>query len=160
MEYQAQPNYYYCGPAATRIALSAAGKYLSQDDLAAKLGTDEGGTDSAVDVTRVLNELTGGGRYRTTEIRESAASPEQIERLRADVVDALDAGDPVVANVNGSAVDTDGRLHAFPGHYVTVVGYRDGGDVVRIADPADAMGEYWMTTGALANWIAERGYSS
>jgi hypothetical protein len=160
IEYQAQPNYYYCGPASTRIALSAAGKYLSQDDLAEKLGTTEAGTDSAEDVTRVLNELTGGG-YRTTEIRESTASPEQIERLRADVVDALEAGDPVVANVKGSAVDTDSGLHSFPGgHYLTVVAYRDGGDIVRIADPADPVGEYWMTTERLAHWIAERGYSS
>ncbi|MFE0588533.1 C39 family peptidase [Micromonospora echinospora] len=159
IEYQAQPNFYYCGPAATRIALSAAGKHLSQDDLARKLGTTEAGTNSAEDVTRVLNELAGG--YRTTEIRESAASPEQIERLRADVVDALDAGDPVVANIKGSTVDTDGRAHSFPGgHYLTVVAYRDGGDVVRIADPADPVGEYWMTTERLAHWIAERGYSS
>ncbi|XTZ16951.1 C39 family peptidase [Micromonospora echinospora] len=159
IEYQAQPNFYYCGPAATRIALSAAGKHFSQDDLARKLGTTEAGTNSAEDVTRVLNELTGG--YRTTEIRESAASPEQVERLRADVVDALEAGDPVVANIKGSTVDTDGRAHSYPGgHYLTVVAYRDGGDVVRIADPADPVGEYWMTTERLAHWIAERGYSS
>ncbi|BCL15373.1 C39 family peptidase [Micromonospora sagamiensis] len=159
IEYQAQPNFYYCGPAATRIALTAAGKHLSQHELARRLGTTEAGTNSAEDVTRVLNELTGG--YRTTEIRESAASREQIERLRADVVDAVEAGDPVVANIKGSAVDTDGRVHSFPGgHYLTVVAYRDGGDVVRIADPADPLGEYWMTTERLAHWIAERGYSS
>lgn len=160
IEYQAQPNFYYCGPAATRIALSAAGKSFTQDELAAKLGTTEAGTNSAEDVTRVLNELAGGG-YRTTEIPGSAATAEQIERLRADVVDALDDGDPVVANIRGSAVDTDGRVHSFPGgHYLTVVSYRDGGDTVRIADPADPVGEYWMSTERLAHWIAERGYSS
>ncbi|WBB77821.1 C39 family peptidase [Micromonospora sp. WMMD882] len=158
--YQAQPNFYYCGPAATRIALSADGKLISQDELAAKLGTTQAGTASAEDITRVLNELTGGG-YRTTEIRGPAARPEQIERLRADVVDALDAGDPVVANIMGSAVDSVGRQHSYPGgHYLTVVAYRDGGDTVRIADPADPVGEYWMSTDRLAHWIAERGYSS
>lgn len=160
VEYQAQPNFYYCGPAATRIALSAAGKHISQHELARKLGTTVAGTDSAEDITRVLNELTGGG-YRTTEIRESTASRAQIERLRADVVDALDAGDPVVANIKGSAVDTDGRTHSFPGgHYLAVVAYRDGGDLVRIADPAAPVGHYWMTIERLAHWIAERGYSS
>ncbi|WDZ86485.1 C39 family peptidase [Micromonospora cathayae] len=158
--YQAQPNFYYCGPAATRIALSADGKLLSQDELAEKLGTTVAGTNSAEDVTRVLNELTGGG-YRTTEIRDPVARPEQIERLRADVVDALDAGDPVVANIKGGTVDTDGREHSYPGgHYLTVVAYRDGGDTVRIADPADPVGEYWLSTERLAHWIAERGYSS
>ena len=39
IDYQAQPNFYYCGPAATRIALSAQGKALSQDEVA-KLGAN------------------------------------------------------------------------------------------------------------------------
>lgn len=160
IEYQAQPNFYYCGPAATRIALSAQGKILSQDEVAKMLGTTEAGTDSALDTTRVLNELTGGG-YRTTEIPGPVAKPEEIDRLRADVVAALDEGRPVVANVKGTAVDTDGHPQSYEGgHYLTLVGYRDGGDLIRIADPASPEGEYWMTLEKVANWIAERGYSS
>ncbi|MGS2615548.1 C39 family peptidase [Micromonospora sp. LZ34] len=160
IEYQAQPNFYYCGPAATRIALSAQGKALSQDEVAKRLGTTEAGTDSALDTTRVLNELTGG-RYKTTEIRGSVAKPEEVDRLRADVLDALDAGRPVVANVKGTAVDTEGNPHSYEGgHYLTLVGYRDGGDLIRVADPASPVAEYWMTLEKVANWIAERGYSS
>ncbi|RLK23976.1 peptidase C39-like protein [Micromonospora sp. M71_S20] len=160
IEYQAQPNFYYCGPAATRIALSALGRALSQDEVAKKLGTTEAGTDSAVDTTRVLNELTGGG-YRTTEIPDPVAKPEQVDRLRSDVVAALDRGRPVVANIKGTAVDTVGSPHSYEGgHYLTLVGYRDGGDLIRIADPAAPEGEYWMTLEKVANWIAERGYSS
>ncbi|MEU7931343.1 C39 family peptidase [Micromonospora echinofusca] len=160
IEYQAQPNFYYCGPAATRIALSALGKALPQDEVAKRLGTTEAGTDSALDTTRVLNELTGRG-YRTTEIRDSVARPEQVDRLRSDVVAALDAGRPVVANIKGTAVDTVGNPHSYEGgHYLTLVGYRDGGDLIRIADPAAPEGEYWMTLEKVANWIAERGYSS
>ncbi|MEU4780872.1 C39 family peptidase [Micromonospora sp. NPDC023633] len=160
IQYQAQPNFYYCGPAATRIALSALGKALSQDEVAKKLGTTEAGTDSALDTTRVLNELTGRG-YRTTEIPDSVAKPEQVDRLRSDVVAALDEGRPVVANVKGTAVDTVGNPHSYEGgHYLTLVGYRDGGDLIRIADPAAPEGEYWMTLEKVANWIAERGYSS
>ncbi|RLP89656.1 phytochelatin synthase [Micromonospora sp. BL4] len=161
IDYQAQPNFYYCGPAATRIALSAQGKALSQDEVAKLLGTTEAGTPSALDTTRVLNELTGG-KYRTTEIRDSVARPEQVEQLRRDVLAAVDAGRPVVANIKGTTVDIDGNPHSYEGgHYLTLVGYRDGGDMIRIADPADpALGEYWMSLPKVANWIAERGYSS
>ncbi|MEU1397900.1 C39 family peptidase [Micromonospora zamorensis] len=161
IDYQAQPNFYYCGPAATRIALSAQGKALSQDEVAKLLGTTEAGTASALDTTRVLNELTGG-KYRTTEIRDSVARPDQVEQLRRDVLAAVDAGRPVVANIKGTAVDTDGNPHSYEGgHYLTLVGYRDGGDSIRVADPADpTLGEYWMSLPKVANWIAERGYSS
>ncbi|WP_433389408.1 C39 family peptidase [Micromonospora sp. KLBMP9576] len=160
IEYQAQPNFYYCGPAATRIALSALGKALPQDEVARKLGTTEAGTDSALDTTRVLNELTGG-RYRTTEIPDPVAKPEQVDRLRSDVLAALDEGRPVVANIRGTAVDTAGSPHSYEGgHYLTLVGYRDGGDLFRVADPAAPQAEYWMTLEKVANWIAERGYSS
>src|SRR5690348_6255911 len=55
--FQWQQNYYYCGPAATRIALTARGYYYSQDYLAGQLGTTKYGTNSAADTTRVLNSL-------------------------------------------------------------------------------------------------------
>src|SRR5690606_15830534 len=41
-----QPNAYYCGPAATRIALSAHGHRPSFDELARALGTTPAGTAS------------------------------------------------------------------------------------------------------------------
>ncbi|PWR15796.1 phytochelatin synthase [Micromonospora sicca] len=159
-EYEAQPNFYYCGPASTRMALSAEGKAVSQDELAQKLGTTENGTDSAIDITRVLNEYTGG-RYKTTEIRDDVATKEQVERLRADVKAAVDQGRPVVANILGGALDVDGVEHNYPGHYLTVVEYKDNGNTVLIADPASpGEPEYWMDVTELANWIAGRGYSS
>ena len=136
VDYQAQPNFYYCGPASTRIALSAEGKALPRTRWP-KLGTTEAGTHSAVDTTRVLNELTGG-RYRTTEIRDSVARPDQIEQLRPTCWPRWTPAEPVVANIKGTAVDTDGDPHSYEGgHYLTLVGYRDGGDTIRVADPAD-----------------------
>nr|MDT0661295.1 C39 family peptidase [Micromonospora sp. DSM 115978] len=205
-EYRKQENYYYCGPAATRIALSAAGAAPSQDEVAKLLGTTEAGTNSAEDVTRVLN---GGGRdddrdrghedrdrgdrdrggdrdrdrgrehgrdrggddrdrdradrgaYKTVTIDGPSASEAATKRLSADVVSAVDAGRAVVANIKGTATDVDGGQHSYEGgHYLTIVGYRDGGGVVKIADPYDPVGEYWVEVDEMADWIADRGYSA
>ncbi|MEU1756923.1 C39 family peptidase [Micromonospora matsumotoense] len=160
-DYQAQTTYYYCGPAAVRNALSAAGIERGQDDLAAQLGTTEMGTNSAEDTTRVLNAVVKGDPYRT---RMFAGTPSdaQIERLRADVVATVTDKRAVVANVAGDVTDLDGGWHSFPGgHYVAAVGYRDNGRTVRIADSADpSLPAYWVSVSTLANWIATRGYSA
>ncbi|MEN3610713.1 C39 family peptidase [Plantactinospora sp. ZYX-F-223] len=162
-QFQAQINGWYCGPAATRIALTVRDKQPSQDAVAADLGTTMSGTNSAEDTTRVLNKITGTDFYRTTAIPGGAATPAQMDRLQADVVHAVTSGYAVVVNIAGSATDLDGGWHSYPGgHYLTVVGYRDDGRTVKIADPA-IPGEdsnYWMTTIDLANWAATRGYSS
>lgn len=160
VEYQAQPNFYYCGPAATRMALSALGRPLPQDEVAQRLGTTQAGTDSALDVTRVLNELTGDA-YRTTEIPDTTAKPDEVHRLREDIRHALAQGRAVVANVGGTTVDIDGTPHSYEGgHYLALVGYRPQDDLLRVADPAAPKREYWLAVPKVANWIAERGYSS
>ncbi|MFF0657865.1 C39 family peptidase [Micromonospora tulbaghiae] len=160
-DYQAQINYFYCGPAAVRNALSAAGIERSQDALAGPLGTTEMGTNSAEDTTRVLNQQVKGNPYRTRMI-PGTATPAQMDRLQADVVEAISNGRAVVANVAGTATDTNGGWHSFPGgHYVAVVGYKDDGRTVRIADSADpSLPSYWVTTIDLAHWVSTRGYSA
>lgn len=161
-DYQAQINFYYCGPAAVRNALSAAGVQRSQDELAGPLGTDQFGTDSAEDTTRVLNAEVDGEPYLTRMISGGSATSTQMDQLQADVVKAITEDRSVVVNVAGSATDTAGGWHSFPGgHYVAVVGYDDDGRLVQIADSANpATSSYWMTTIALANWAATRGYSA
>ncbi|WP_089155591.1 C39 family peptidase [Micromonospora sp. NBS 11-29] len=160
-DYQAQTTYYYCGPAAVRNALSATGIERSQDTLAVALGTTESGTNSAEDTTRVLNQQVKGDPYRTHEI-PGAATSGQTKALQADVVEAISAGRAVVANVAGDATDTAGGWHSFPGgHYIAVVGYKNDGRTVRIADSADpSLPSYWVTTVDLANWMSTRGYSA
>lgn len=159
-KYGFQETYFYCAPAATKMALSALGKDLSQDELAKKLGTTEAGTDSALETTRVLKDVSGKD-YRTVEIPGERASAEEKDRLRADVVRALDDKRPVVANIIGTGVDTDGHAHSYEGgHYIAVVGYRDGGDTVKIGDSWSQEGQYWISTDKLADWIASRGYSA
>ncbi|WP_213455953.1 C39 family peptidase [Rhizomonospora bruguierae] len=161
-EYQAQINGYYCGPAATRIALTALGVDLNQDSVANTLGTTVNGTNSADDITRGLNKLAKTSHYRSTFF-DSSPSSAQIQRLREDVVSSITAGFPIVANIVGSATDTSGNTRSFPGgHYIAVVGYADQGRTVKISDPANVygIGEYSLSTTDLANWLATRGYSS
>ncbi|MEV0727808.1 MULTISPECIES: C39 family peptidase [Polymorphospora] len=159
-DYEFQETYYYCAPAATKMALSAQGKDFSQDEMARKLGTTEAGTDSAVETTRVLKDVTGKD-YRTVEISGAQADQGQTDQLRTDVVRAVDDQRAVVANVAGSAADVDGDRHSYEGgHYIAVTGYADGGDKVKIGDSWSDKGEYWISTDALADWIASRGYSA
>ncbi|MFG3699683.1 C39 family peptidase [Micromonospora sp. NPDC047620] len=162
VRYEAQPNFYYCGPAATRNALSVQGKDINVDAMAKQMGTTEAGTDSINDITPVLNKETGKNAYRSVEISAPKADDKQTDTLRTDVVKTIDDGRAVVANIAGTATDTDGGVHSFEGgHYISVVGYRDNGQTVKIADSADpAQASYWITTEALADWIATRGYAA
>ncbi|NJC84233.1 hypothetical protein HC030_16965 [Planosporangium mesophilum] len=160
-QYEAQPNFYYCGPASTRIALTARGKVVSQDLAARELRTTTGGTDSAEDTTRALNGILGTDFYKTRSIPGPAATPAQMDQLQADVVHAISNGYAMVANVVGSATDMAGGGHSYGGgHYVAVVGYKDDGRAVKIADPANpANSSYWVTTINMAQWMVNRGYS-
>jgi hypothetical protein len=160
--YEGQPNSYWCGPAATRIALTARDVWRSQDDLAGRLGTTFSGTKSAHDTTRVLNDLLKSDFYRTREIPGAEATPAEMDRLQADAVHAISNGYAIVSNVVGGAPLTDGRWLDWPGgHYITIVGYDDEGRLLKIADPANpSVSSYWITTINMANWMGTRGYSA
>ncbi|MGW3605590.1 C39 family peptidase [Micromonospora sp. NPDC005161] len=162
VRYEAQPNFYYCGPAATRNALSVQGKNIDVDAMAKEMGTTEAGTNSINDITPVLNKETGKNAYHSVEISSSSADDKQTDKLRADVVHTVDEGRAVVANIAGTTTDVDGAVHSFEGgHYISVVGYRDGGETVKIADSANPdMASYWISVDNLADWIATRGYSA
>ena len=101
-QYQVQTNYYYCGPAATRIALTALGANPGQDAVAGRLGTTVFGTNSAHETTRVLNEMAGTDFYQTRTISGPRATPAEMDQLQADVVRAISSGHAVVANIAGT----------------------------------------------------------
>ena len=162
-EFQWQQNGYYCGPAAVRMALTARNYWYSQGYIAGQLGTTTAGTNSAADTTRVLNGLGNTGFYETKWIPGWSATQAEINRLQWDVVYDIDRNYPLVVNVVGSAMDTDGDWHTYNGgHYLVITGYSDDGWTVKVADSADANGYgwYWMTTARMAHWIAMRGYSA
>ncbi|MEH1102961.1 C39 family peptidase [Micromonospora sp. CPCC 205561] len=162
VRYEAQPNFYYCGPAAARNALSVQGKNIDVDGMAQRMGTTEAGTNSINDITPVLNKETGKDAYQSVEIRDPKADDKQTDKLRTDIVTAIDEGHAVVANIAGTATDTDGVTHSFEGgHYISVVGYRDNGNTVTIADSANpTQASYRMSVDNLADWIATRGYTA
>ncbi|MFC3500760.1 C39 family peptidase [Micromonospora krabiensis] len=162
VRYEAQPNFYYCGPAATRNALSVQGKDINVDAMAKEMGTTEAGTNSINDITPVLNKETGSNVYKSVEISSTKADDKQTDKLRQDIVRTINDGRAVVANIAGTTTDTDGNTHSYEGgHYISVVGYRDGGTEVKIADSADPnTASYWVSIDHLADWIATRGYST
>jgi hypothetical protein len=161
-QYAVQINGWYCGPAAARIALTTRGLYPSQDELAAKLGTTTNGTNSAADITRVLNAMTRSSFYHATFIPSKAVTTRQIGQLQSDVVDAISHGYGAVMNVVGTGQDTNGNAHSFDGgHYIAAVGYQDNGRKVKIADSANGYtASYWMTVANLAEWVGARGYAA
>ncbi|WP_431937536.1 C39 family peptidase [Micromonospora sp. RP3T] len=161
VRYEAQPNFYYCGPAAARNAISVLGKNIDVHAMAKEMGTTENGTNSINDITPVLNKETGKP-YRSVEIKTGKADDKQTDKLRADIVRTVDDGRAVVANIAGTATDTDGGTHSFEGgHYISVVGYQNNGETVTIADSANPnTASYRITVDNLADWIATRGYST
>ncbi|MEU7949222.1 C39 family peptidase, partial [Micromonospora taraxaci] len=138
-------------------------KDINVDAMAKEMGTTEAGTNSINDITPVLNKETGkNDAYHSVEIRNPDADAKQTDQLRADIVRTVDDGRAVVANIAGTSTDTDGTTHSYEGgHYISVVGYRDNGNTVTIADSADPnQASYQITVEHLADWIATRGYAT
>lgn len=153
-----QDTGYFCGPAATRTALSVRGVVVAESTLAGILKTTTAGTNSSNDIVRGLNAYLPG-IYSAKFIPGSSASAAQAEQFRRDLVHSVAAGYAVVANVVGTARASDGRNYSYPGgHYVSVVGYRKDGAEAYVSDNAVGR-DYWMTTAVLATWIAGRGYA-
>lgn len=162
IDYQVQETGYWCGPAATRIALSARGVYRSQGALAAELGTHTGGTDHIGQVTRVLGGYVGW--YETKEMPNDPPTQAQKDLLWRDIVLNIDNGYPIVANI---VAPPGNQPPGYPTgqtiyHYFTVFGYDDANRNVLIADPASFSGNqiYWLTFEHLASLIPPKGYSA
>jgi hypothetical protein len=162
IDYQVQETGYWCGPAATRIALSARGVYRSQADLAAELGTHTGGTDWIGQVTRVLGGYVGW--YETKEMPNDPPTQAQKDLLWNDIVVDINNGYAIVANI---VAPPGNQPPGYPPdqtiyHYFTVIGYDDVNRTVLIADPASFSGNqiYWLTFDHLASLIPPKGYSA
>lgn len=156
-EIHRQDTGYYCGPASCRTALSARGVVIAESTLAGQLRTTINGTDSSTYIANVLNGYVGNV-YSVTWIGGQSATQSQKDALKRDLLRSINGGYVIVANITGSVRALNGATYSYGGHYVPVVGYRAGGDEALVSDVAFG-GEYWLTTSALADWIAGRGYS-
>ena len=163
VDYQVQVTGYWCGPAATRIALSARISPPSQADLAAQLGTTTNGTDYIGQVTGVLNNNLGTGWYETKNMPNDPPTQAQRDLLWNDVVLDINNNYPIVANI---VAPPSNHPPGYPNetiyHYFTVIGYDDANSTVLIADPANFGGNqiYWLSFDQLATLIPPKGYSA
>ncbi|MEV0095505.1 C39 family peptidase [Streptomyces sp. NPDC050738] len=164
IDYQVQQTGYWCGPAATRIALSARTSPPSQADLAGQLGTTVNGTDHIGLVTNVLNANLGTGWYETKQMPNDPPTQAQRDLLWRDIVLDVDNNYPIVANI---VAPPGNQPPGYPSdqtiyHYFTVIGYDDADRTVLIADPASFGGNqiYWLSFDQLATLIPPKGYSA
>lgn len=162
-DYQVQQTGYWCGPAASRIALSARIAPPSQQTLANQLPTTTNGTDWIGQITRTLNDRLGAPFYATTELPNDPPTPAQRDRLWRDIVLGIDAGFPIVANI---VAPPSNHPPGYPNqtiyHYFAVIGYNPQTREVYIADSANFSGNhhYWLTLDKLATLIPPKGYSA
>ena len=166
--YQAQQTGYWCGPASTRIALSARmASPPSQAQLAAQLGTTTAGTNHIGLVTGALNSVLRTTYYETKWMPSDPPTTAQRDLLWRDITYDIDRGYALVANIVAPASN---HPPCYPSytiyHYVAVVGYKIDGAGAKwalVADPANFCGDskpYWLTFNQLATLIPPKGYSA
>ncbi len=166
--YQAQQTAYFCGPASTRIALSARmASPPSQATLALQLGTTTAGTNHVGLVTGVLNADLRTTYYETKWMPNDPPTTAQRDLLWHDITYDIDRNYALVANIVAPASN---HPPCYPNytiyHYVAVVGYKvdaAGNRWALVADPANFCGDskpYWLTFNQLATLIPPKGYSA
>ena len=162
--YEVQTTPYWCGPTATKIALSAHIAPPGQSSLAGQLGTTTNGTDWIGQVTGVLNANLHAGWYVTRELPSDPPSQAERDLLWSDLVRGVDDGFPLVANIvappsnHPPGYPSDRTIY----HYFTVDGYNPDTREAHIADPANFGGHqrYWIPFAQLATLIPPKGYTA
>lgn len=164
LQYQAQFTGWWCGPAATRIALSARMWPPSQQEIANAIGTTYDGTNSIAQVRDGLNRYLRANAYdiRTFYREDGVLSPQQAGRFWDDIVQSIDNNYPLVANV---VATPDNRPPGYPWdwiyHYVSIIGYNPQTMQVYVADSAlfSGISNYWLSLGQMSNLVSRRGYA-
>jgi hypothetical protein len=163
VDYQVQQTGYWCGPAASRIALSARIAPPSQQSLANQLGTTTNGTDWIGQITRTLNDNLPGSPYITVEMPNDPPTAAQRDRLWRDIVRSIDGNYPIVANIVAPPSNhPPGYPNSTIYHYFAVIGYNPATWEVYIADSANFSGMklYWLRFDQLATLIPPKGYAT
>lgn len=163
--YLQQPNFFYCGPTAVSIALSAKVQPPSLDTLAAELATTDAGTNFGA-VSPVLTARLAEATYRDHWIEGTAGSAAETDLLWERAVTNVDTGYATVCNwwvVAGEYPNWGGNASDIF-HFVTVDGYNADERTLRVADPAGSTlsgtlpSHHWLPVGQVATYCAGRGY--
>lgn len=166
IRYEAQSTGYWCGPASTKIALSARMVPPSQQRLASDMGTTYDGTASSENIERGLNKYVGQGQYDARILGTWGVLPRwQKDRLWNDIVTSIDNNYPLVFNI--VALNQNKPTHYPPNnqgwyHYVAGIGYNPDTREVYIADPGRFRGveKFWIGIDQLASLVAPKGYTT
>lgn len=175
-EYESQYDYSdiggdeWCGPAATRIALSTQGKIVPMPDLADVLVVDDpdSGPNTPFDTFPAkFTDLMRQGWLTHTYQSQWVSGAEDAQDLKDRVYKNITAGRPVMVNITSESpaglVDTSGNELIRRNHWMTVVGYRNSGAQVIVRDPAPLpdqgmVTEWTVDVDQLASWTSGRGY--
>ncbi len=145
--YQVQKTFYWCSAAAARIALSTHDVSVKQGTLASYMDVSrDGGLPNLNNLRKAMNKYSKNGSYELYQWNNKTTLRQQLTK---HVIANVDAGHGVIINV--TRIDKA----KFPGgHYATIVGYRDGGNEFKIADPADASREsIWLSAANVTDGI-------
>lgn len=175
--WQGEVEYYMCGPSAARMALSTRmANPPSQQELASYMGTTTNGTDYIGLVRGALDHYLNITAYKEADLTTDPPTAAQQAALKQDLVDSIDAGYGLVANVVSGwrppGYPSSGTIY----HYIALVGYDAHGDKVLVADPAatgcgdglcgnpssgfyNVPKSYWINTSDLGVWITPKGYT-
>ena len=164
-QYQQQPNFFYCGPTAVAIALSAKVQPPSLDTLAAELGTTNNGTNFGA-VSPVLTARLPGATYHDQWMDGTTASPADADLLWERATANVDDGFATVCNwwVVAWEYPNWGGNSGDIFHFVTIDGYDASNRTLRVADPAGSTlssalpSHHWLSVQQVATYCAGRGY--
>lgn len=166
----AQDTFYNCGPASVQTIVQAAtGKFFTESEIGAKLGTHTGGTDYIGSFPDVLNSYIGWGKYAYRNVPGYLGAAGK-NTLWENLTNSIDAGLGVVVNIVAppsnypKAVYPSTISPAYSGgtvyHYIAAMGYRDDGTrKVWIADSGFSPYGYWLSFDQLCSLIVPKGYA-
>ncbi|MGW1740444.1 C39 family peptidase [Nocardia sp. NPDC001965] len=165
----AQETFYFCGPASTQNVLNSCGIRVSENDLAAQMGTSVNGTDYVGLITPVLNRYLPEAQYRHTYMPNDPPTDSQVETLWTDIRRSIDAGYGVIANivappgnfprgVKGSVSPAYSGSTVY--HYIALMGYDLAARAVWVADSGFWPYGYWIALEQLGTLIPPKGYTA
>ena len=165
-----QETYYNCGPASTQVVLNGQEVYVTEQELAAQMGTDEEGTDHVGLIEDTLDNYVPNACYAEVYLHHDPPTPEQKEDLWHHLTSSIDAGKGVVMNwiappsnypvgVKGSTSPSYGGGTVF--HYVACMGYDDDPALRAcwIADSGFSPFGYWCAFDQVISLIPNKGYT-